>query len=103
MVNLDSLGIVVIGRNEGQRLIDCLMSLQASSTRVIYVDSGSADGSVVAAEGHGAFIVRLDRDHPFTAARARNEGFEALLKLEPDTKFVQFIDGDCELVPTWLE
>ena len=40
---------------------------------------------------------------PFTAARARNEGYAALVKLQPNTRFVQFIDGDCELVSGWLE
>jgi glycosyltransferase involved in cell wall biosynthesis len=39
------LGIVAIGRNEGQRLINCLTSLQSQNANIIYVDSGSTDGS----------------------------------------------------------
>ncbi len=31
---------VVIGRNEGARLIACLASLQGQVQRIIYVDSG---------------------------------------------------------------
>jgi glycosyltransferase involved in cell wall biosynthesis len=102
LVNSDKIGIVVIGRNEGQRLVDCLNSLKDCGAKVIYVDSGSTDGSVAAGEKIGASVVRLDSNDLFTAARARNEGFKTLLSLEPDTEFVQFIDGDCQLVPTWL-
>jgi GT2 family glycosyltransferase len=51
----------------------------------------------------GVSVVRLDLTEPFTAARARNEGFTALKALRPDIQFVQFIDGDCELAPNWLK
>jgi GT2 family glycosyltransferase len=37
------------------------------------------------------------------AARARNAGFERVCQLDPDIRFVQFIDGDCEVVEGWLE
>ena len=40
---------------------------------------------------------------PFTAARARNAGFKRLRELAPDLNYVQFIDGDCELIETWPE
>ena len=65
--------------------------------------SGSTDGSTVAAEKLGAFVVGLDMAQPFTAARARNEGFTALMALEPNLQFVQFIDGDCEIDFTWMD
>ena len=42
-------------------------------------------------------------NQPFTAARARNEGFAAVLARRPNIRFVQFIDGDCVLVSGWLE
>src|SRR5690606_32438080 len=45
--------------------------------------------------------VPLDLSIPFTAARARNEGFARLKQLQPDVAFVQFIDGDCELIDGW--
>jgi glycosyltransferase involved in cell wall biosynthesis len=95
-------GIVVIGRNEGDRLVNCLRSLADAVETVIYVDSGSTDGSVQAANRSGAFVVHLDLTRPFTAARARNEGFAALLAANPGIQYVQFIDGDCELVPGWI-
>jgi GT2 family glycosyltransferase len=93
-------GAVLIGRNEGDRLKLCLASV-GGVDRVVYVDSGSTDGSVEAAQAAGAEVVTLDMSQPFTAARARNAGIEALKQGKvPD--LVQFIDGDCELQPDWL-
>jgi glycosyltransferase involved in cell wall biosynthesis len=98
-----NIGVVVIGRNEGERLRKCLESVKNIANRVVYVDSGSTDGSVALALGMGLEIVELDLSTPFTAARARNEGFTKLLQLAPGLAYVQFVDGDCEVVPGWLE
>ena len=38
-------GLVVIGRNEGERLVRCLRSVIGRADAVVYVDSGSTDGS----------------------------------------------------------
>ena len=95
-------GIVVIGRNEGERLRSCLQSASRACDRVVYVDSGSRDGSPAMARGFGIEVIELDAASPFTAARGRNAGFARLRALWPDTRFVQFIDGDCELDPRWL-
>ena len=95
-------GIVAIGRNEGERLRRCLESLSGRARAIVYVDSGSTDGSVALARSAGADAVELDPDSPFTAARARNAGFDRLMELSPDVEFVQFVDGDCELDPAWL-
>ena len=91
---------VVIGRNEGARLIACLTSVKSQVRRMVYVDSGSIDGSVEAARQAGAEVLALDLSVPFTAARARNVGWKSLADDPPD--FVQFIDGDCELQPGWV-
>ncbi|WP_417597729.1 glycosyltransferase family 2 protein [Pararhodobacter oceanensis] len=91
---------VAIGRNEGARLQACLASLAGEVRRVVYVDSGSSDGSVEAALAMGAQVVALDMSLPFTAARARNAGLAALADNPPD--FVQFIDGDCALREGWI-
>jgi glycosyltransferase involved in cell wall biosynthesis len=93
-------GAVVIGRNEGERLRHCLMSLTQAAA-IVYVDSGSIDGSTQWARNHGADVVELDPRLPFTAARARNAGFVRLRGMAPDLAFVQFVDGDCELVDGW--
>lgn len=92
---------VIIGRNEGERLVRCIASARNESDRIVYVDSGSTDGSVEAASEAGVEVVELDLSVPFTAARARNAGIEALRQRHaPD--YIQFIDGDCELVTGWI-
>jgi len=95
-------GLVIIGRNEGQRLVACLTSVVGQGRPVVYVDSGSSDGSVEAARRLGAEVVALDMARPFTAARARNEGFARLNQLHPGLDAVQFIDGDCVMDAGWL-
>jgi GT2 family glycosyltransferase len=97
------IGVVAIGRNEGKRLFDCLTSVRSATANIVYVDSGSTDGSVFAAERIGAHVVRLDLTQPFTAARARNEGVAALHTLWPNVRFIQFIDGDCILAELWID
>src|SRR5580704_16531900 len=89
-------GVVVIGRNEGERLRRCLHSVQGTA-RVVYVDSGSTDGSVAAAGELGAEVVVLDSSLPFSAARARNAGLDRLGEQSPTAEFVLFVDGDCEV------
>jgi len=95
--------IVAIGRNEGERLRKCLESVAAQAALLVYVDSGSKDGSVSLARSTGSEVVELDTRTAFTAARARNEGFRRVLELAPDIPYVQFIDGDCEIVVGWLD
>lgn len=96
------IGVVVIGRNEGLRLERCLASLVGAAQKVVYVDSGSTDGSVQMALRLGVEVVELDMTIPFTAARARNEGFACVQRLFPAMRYVQFVDGDCEVVGGWL-
>lgn len=91
---------VAIGRNEGVRLVRCIKSLSTARI-VVYVDSGSIDGSVHQAKCLGADVVSLDSSRPFSAARARNTGFRRVQQLAPQVRYVQFIDGDCELDPSW--
>jgi GT2 family glycosyltransferase len=96
------IGVVVIGRNEGLRLERCLASLAGRADKVVYVDSGSTDGSVQRASALGVEVLMLDMTIPFTAARARNEGFACLQKALPAVRHVQFVDGDCEVHAGWL-
>jgi GT2 family glycosyltransferase len=95
-------GIVIIGRNEGERLRRCLDSVLGHGA-VIFVDSGSTDGSIAMARSKGVEVVELDLSRPFTAARARNEGFARLEAIDPGVRLVQFVDGDCEVSAGWLD
>lgn len=100
---MQPIGVVVIGRNEGNRLHQCLLSVISQDVIVVYVDSGSSDGSVALANQLNVHVIELDLAIPFTAARARNAGFEYLVKLVPNLEYVQFVDGDCQIVKGWLD
>lgn len=95
-------GIVAIGRNEGERLKRCLRSAVGATDRVVYVDSGSTDGSCDFARSLGVEVVDLDTSIPFTAARARNAGMQRLCERWEGLEFVQFVDGDCEFAAGWI-
>lgn len=95
------IGVVVIGRNEGDRLKASLETL-GDAPFVVYVDSGSHDGSLEYALSKGVEAISLDLDKPFTAARARNMGIRHLLSLHPDMEFIQTVDGDCTIDGGWL-
>jgi GT2 family glycosyltransferase len=99
------IGVVAIGRNEGERLHRCLTSLIGLDLNlaVVYVDSGSKDDSVALARSLGIEVVELDRSAPFSAARARNLGFERLRQIAPGMRYVQFLDGDCQVADQWLD
>ncbi len=100
---LNDVGVVVIGRNEGERLELCLSSLvKQTNNLIIYVDSGSTDNSVDFAKSLGVHVEDLDTTIPFTMARGRNTGFQRLILLRPDIRYVQFVDGDCEVEPSWI-
>ncbi len=96
-------GVVVIGRNEGERLQACLGDLLRQPRPVLYVDSGSSDGSAARARALGVAVLELDAALPFTAARARNEGTRTLMARHPALAYVQFLDGDCIIAPGWLD
>ena len=90
------LSIVVIGRNEGERLVRCLQSVAAmhpvgDAAEIIYVDSASSDGSAERAAGLGAKVVSIEPERP-TAAAGRNAGWRSARG-----EFVLFLDGDMTL------
>lgn len=97
------IGAVIIGRNEGQRLINCIESLRFDIQHIVYVDSGSSDNSLQESQNRGIECISLDLNMPFTAARARNCGAKYLVENYPEIEFIQFVDGDCEVQPNWIK
>jgi glycosyltransferase involved in cell wall biosynthesis len=94
--------IVIIGRNEGQRLIDCLKSIKKNDftpelLEVIYVDSNSTDNSKEQAKLLGAAVFSVNSAQP-TAALARNIGWQ-----NSKAPYVLFLDGDTILDPSFLQ
>jgi GT2 family glycosyltransferase len=100
---LANVAVIAIGRNEGDRLRRCLESVVGRVAVMVYVDSGSTDGSVTLSRALGAELVALDMSTPFTAARARNAGALRALELQPDLEYLKFVDGDCEIDASWLD
>ena len=65
---------------------------------IVLVDSASTDDTVHRAQRYPVRIARLHGDQPLTAAKGRCLGFQ-----QTDGRYVLFLDGDCELVPGWLD
>jgi cellulose synthase/poly-beta-1,6-N-acetylglucosamine synthase-like glycosyltransferase len=92
---------VVIGRNEGARLVRCLESIRAADwpadkLEIVYVDSASTDDSCARAKELGARVVEIRPERP-SAAAGRNAGLAVATY-----DFVQFMDGDTVLHRDWL-
>jgi glycosyltransferase involved in cell wall biosynthesis len=97
-----ALSIVIIGRNEGERLTRCLQSVGlmrgvVGRAELIYVDSASTDESPEAAGNFGAQVIVLHSGIQ-TAARARNAGWE-----RASAPYILFLDGDTILSPHFVQ
>lgn len=96
-----AVSFVVIGRDEAAHLGASVRSLAdqgipRSQMEVIYVDSGSVDGSPEIAQRFGADRIVLLARSEASAAKARNQGAR-LARAE----FIQFVDGDTTLEAGW--
>lgn len=95
------ISVVIIGRNEGMRLVRCIESVWRSQREtyrleVIYVDSASRDTSVARAAALDARVIQTRPPRP-SAALARNAGWSAARG-----EFVLFLDGDTVLHEDFL-
>lgn len=98
---IGDVAVVVIGRNEGDRLKRCLASLP-DPRRAVYIDSGSTDGSIDAASAAGATALPLSKPPAYSAARARNTGLDWLARQAAPPTFAMLVDGDCALQPGFI-
>ena len=99
---LPSLSVVIIGRNEGQRLIDCINSVLAMNNppdnlEIIYVDSDSKDGSPERALALGVQVIVVHPKRP-AAAIGRNAGWQVA-----HAPLILFLDGDTILQPNFTK
>lgn len=101
-IDLKKVGIVVIGRNEGERLEKCLQSIVNTKATIIYVDSASSDNSITIANKYNIECIELSEDRKLSAALARNVGINHLIA-SSELDYIQLIDADCELNEHWLE
>ncbi|MCC6848710.1 MAG: glycosyltransferase [Deltaproteobacteria bacterium] len=103
MVATRELGVVIITRNEATRIARCIESiLQATArsfadTDIVVVDSDSSDDTTTIASRYPVRVFRY-RARRMSAAAGRWIGSQHV-----DGRYILFIDGDCELVPGWLE
>lgn len=93
--------VVIIGRNEGERLSRCLTSVAAMrhegfGIETIYVDSASTDDSLQRALACGARALEVRPERP-SAALGRNAGWRTARG-----EFILFLDGDTELHPDFV-
>jgi glycosyltransferase involved in cell wall biosynthesis len=93
--------VVVIGRNEGARLLRCLNSVhccvsEGFDLELIYVDSASTDGSTDIAAKCGAKVIEVRPERP-SAALGRNAGWRIATG-----EYVLFLDGDTILQPEFI-
>lgn len=95
------ISVVVIGKNEGERLGACLDSVREALSvlahEVLYVDSCSTDGSVALARVRGARCFLLGETRT-TAGLGRLVGAK-----EARGEYLLFLDGDMRLCPGFAE
>lgn len=98
---LPPVSLVVIGHNEAPNLINCFQAIREldypkEKLEIIYVDSGSTDGSVEIAYEFAEKIVSKPSAW-YTAGLARNLGIE-----ESSQAYIHFIDGDIQIDKEYL-
>lgn len=97
-----TLSVVVIAKDEGDRIDACLSSILAAcepidDVEVVLVDSRSTDSTVAAAREYPITILRLPASAPVTPSAGRYVGAMAT-----SGDLVLFVDGDMVLTDGWL-
>jgi hypothetical protein len=92
-------GVVVIGRNEGERLRAACSRAPARAEACVYVDSG-LDRRLrrAGARGWAPRSCKLDMSRRSRRRARATPAFHGCWQLAPGVELVQFVDGDCELL-----
>ena len=99
---MNSLSVVVIGRNEEARIAQCLRSVMAAAAQVggaeiVMVDSASGDRTVEIARSCGVRVLSLNSDWEISASAGRFVGFH-----KTQGELVMFVDGDTVIDREWF-
>ena len=102
-MNYPFVSAVIIGRNEGERLIKCIQAVQnldypSDKMEIIYVDSRSSDDSVENAKSLGLKKVFVLEQEKTCAAMGRNKGLE-----HTNGELILFLDGDTQIENDFLK
>lgn len=97
-----ALSVVVVTRNEADRVEDCLESVfsacrHVSSFEVILVDSNSTDGTVDLVADYPITVLTIPSEELCTPGAGRFVGTR-----HADADRILFVDGDMVLRPDWL-
>lgn len=87
--------VVIRCKDEARWLADCRKGLElqsAGSMGVIFVDSGSTDGSIELAESFGWSLVKYPKNEPFNYSKALNIGLE-----QCETEYALLLSAHCLL------
>ena len=99
---MNSLSVVVIGRNEEARIAQCLRSVMAAAAQVggaeiVMVDSASGDRTIEIARSCGVRVLSLNSDWEISASAGRFVGFH-----KTQGELVMFVDGDTVIDREWF-
>lgn len=84
---------IILAKNEGKNIARCLESIKELASRIVVVDSGSADNTVSVAESYGADIYH----HEFVHYAAQFNW--AIDNVDVGTKWIYRIDADEVVTP----
>lgn len=98
-----AVSVVVVTRNEADRIRDCLESVLAAVTpvgvtEVIVVDSNSTDETVDIAREFPVTVLRITDSERTGPSAGRHVGFE-----RASGEYVLFVDGDMHLNSGWVQ
>jgi glycosyltransferase involved in cell wall biosynthesis len=100
MSSKTELSVVIIGKNEADKICGCIeATLEATKdlcTEIVYVDSISTDGTIEAASKYDITILSLEGQLVVSAAAGRYIG-----TIYSKSDYIMFCDGDIQICKDW--